>query len=49
MPAPEYKTTHPKNRQQWRQWLEKNHIKNLCCKGSNCKFFLIARQVRIEK
>lgn len=25
MPAPEYKTTHPKNRQQWRQWLEKNH------------------------
>ena len=25
MPAPEYKTTHPKNRKQWRQWLEKNH------------------------
>lgn len=25
MPAPEYKTTHPKSRQQWRQWLEKNH------------------------
>lgn len=25
MPAPEYKTTHPKNRRQWRQWLEKNH------------------------
>lgn len=25
MPAPEYKTTHPKNRQQWRHWLEKNH------------------------
>ena len=22
---PEYKTTHPKNRQQWRQWLTKNH------------------------
>jgi len=26
MPAPEYKTTHPKTRQQWRQWLEKNHL-----------------------
>jgi uncharacterized protein YdeI (YjbR/CyaY-like superfamily) len=25
MPAPEYKATHPKTRQQWRQWLEKNH------------------------
>lgn len=25
MPAVEYKTTHPKNRQQWRQWLQKNH------------------------
>ena len=25
MPAPDYKTTHPKNRKQWRQWLEKNH------------------------
>lgn len=25
MPAADYKTTHPKTRQQWRQWLEKNH------------------------
>ena len=25
MPAPEYKTTHPKTRKVWRQWLEKNH------------------------
>ncbi len=25
MPAPDYKATHPKNRKQWRQWLEKNH------------------------
>ncbi len=25
MPAPDYKTTHPKDRKQWRQWLEKNH------------------------
>lgn len=25
MAAPEYKTTHPKTRRQWRQWLEKNH------------------------
>lgn len=25
MPAPDYKTIHPKNRKQWRQWLEKNH------------------------
>lgn len=25
MAAPEYKTTHPKTRKQWRQWLEKNH------------------------
>jgi len=23
--APEYKTYHPKNRKQWRQWLEKKH------------------------
>jgi uncharacterized protein YdeI (YjbR/CyaY-like superfamily) len=26
MPAAEYKTTHPKSRKQWRQWLEKNHL-----------------------
>jgi uncharacterized protein YdeI (YjbR/CyaY-like superfamily) len=26
MPAPDYKTTHPKTRKQWRQWLEKNHL-----------------------
>lgn len=25
VPSPEYKTTHPKTRKQWRQWLEKNH------------------------
>lgn len=25
MPNPDYKTTHPKSRNQWRQWLEKNH------------------------
>ncbi len=25
MASPDYKTTHPKNRKQWRQWLEKNH------------------------
>lgn len=25
MAVTEYKTTHPKNRKQWRQWLEKNH------------------------
>lgn len=25
MPSPEYKTTHPKTRKQWRRWLEKNH------------------------
>ncbi len=25
MPAPDYKTIHPKNRKQWREWLEKNH------------------------
>lgn len=25
MPAPEYKTTHPKTRTQWRRWLERNH------------------------
>lgn len=25
MPAPEYKTFHPKTGKQWRQWLEKNH------------------------
>ena len=25
MASPEYKTTHPKNRKQWREWLEKNH------------------------
>lgn len=25
MPAPEYTTTHPKTRKQWRQWLQKNH------------------------
>ncbi len=25
MPAPDYKATHPKNRKQWREWLEKNH------------------------
>ena len=25
MPAPDYKTTHPKTRKQWREWLEKNH------------------------
>lgn len=25
MPVPEYNTTHPKTRKQWRQWLEKNH------------------------
>ena len=25
MSAPEYKTTHPKSRQAWRLWLEKNH------------------------
>lgn len=25
MPAPEYKTTHPKTRKQWRDWLGKNH------------------------
>lgn len=25
MPGPEYKTTHPKTKQQWRQWLLKNH------------------------
>ncbi len=24
----EYKTTHPKSRQQWRNWLEKNHLKS---------------------
>ncbi|MDZ4794463.1 MAG: YdeI/OmpD-associated family protein [Bacteroidota bacterium] len=24
MPAPDYATTHPKTRKQWRQWLEKN-------------------------
>lgn len=26
MPSPEYKTTHPKTRHQWRQWLENNHL-----------------------
>jgi uncharacterized protein YdeI (YjbR/CyaY-like superfamily) len=26
MAAADYKTYHPKNREQWRQWLEKNHI-----------------------
>ena len=25
MPAPDYTTTHPKTRKQWRDWLEKNH------------------------
>jgi uncharacterized protein YdeI (YjbR/CyaY-like superfamily) len=25
MPATDYKTTHPKNRKAWRQWLEKNY------------------------
>ena len=25
MSSPEYKTTHPKTRKAWRQWLEKNH------------------------
>lgn len=25
MPAPDYKTFHPKTRSQWRKWLEKNH------------------------
>lgn len=25
MPSPDYKATHPKNRKQWRKWLEKNH------------------------
>jgi uncharacterized protein YdeI (YjbR/CyaY-like superfamily) len=25
MAAPDYKTTHPKSRKEWRQWLEKNH------------------------
>lgn len=25
MPTPDYKTTHPKTRKAWRQWLEKNH------------------------
>lgn len=25
MAGQEYKSTHPKNRKQWRQWLEKNH------------------------
>ena len=25
MPAPDYKTTHPKSRSEWRRWLEKNH------------------------
>lgn len=25
MPSPEYKTTHPRTRKVWRQWLEKNH------------------------
>ena len=25
MQTPEYKTTHPKTKEQWRQWLEKNH------------------------
>ena len=25
MPAPDYKTFHPKTRSHWRQWLEKNH------------------------
>lgn len=25
MPAPDYPTTHPTTRKQWRQWLEKNH------------------------
>ena len=28
MPLKEYKTTHPKSRQQWRNWLEKNHLKS---------------------
>ena len=26
MPAPDYKTTHPKTRKQWREWLLKNHL-----------------------
>jgi uncharacterized protein YdeI (YjbR/CyaY-like superfamily) len=26
MAVSEYKTTHPKTRKQWRQWLEKNHL-----------------------
>jgi len=25
MPIPNYKTTHPRTRSQWRKWLEKNH------------------------
>lgn len=25
MAVPEYKTTHPKSRSEWRQWLQKNH------------------------
>jgi uncharacterized protein YdeI (YjbR/CyaY-like superfamily) len=25
MPTPDYKTTHPKSRNEWRKWLEKNH------------------------
>jgi uncharacterized protein YdeI (YjbR/CyaY-like superfamily) len=28
MAISDYKTTHPKNRQQWRHWLEKNHQKS---------------------
>lgn len=29
MATPDYKTYHPKNRKQWRQWLEKNHTTSL--------------------
>ncbi|MBC7874813.1 MAG: YdeI/OmpD-associated family protein [Ferruginibacter sp.] len=28
MPSTDYKTTHPRTRQQWRQWLEKNHLRS---------------------